>query len=758
MTATDVLEHQPAQPAAPTPPSRPRWEGWALAALLIGTAVAYLWNLGSSGWANSFYSAAVQAGSVSWKAFFFGSSDAANSITVDKPPASLWVMELSVRAFGLNSWSILVPQVLMGVASVALLWAIVRRYFGAAAGLLAGLVLAVTPVAALMFRFNNPDALLVLLTLAAAWALLRAIEDGRTRWLVLTGFFVGLGFLTKQLQVMLVVPPLALTYLLFGPPKLGKRIAQLFAALAAMVVSAGWWLLAVELWPADSRPWIGGSQNNSILELTLGYNGLGRLNGDERGSVVPGRDGGAVQGLSGGAVQGLSGGAVQGLGGSATETVVGAMPAGLPAGMPPGGMPGGMPPGGPGGGGGMWGSTGITRMFEPAQGGQIAWLIPAALILGVLGIVLRGRLARTDRKRATFVLFGSWLLTAGLVFSFMAGIFHAYYTVALAPMVAALVGAGAVTAWRHRNMLWVRVTAAVTMLVTALWSWELLGRSASFVPWLRWVILVAGLVVAAALLVPRSTARFASVVAAAAVLTALAGPAAYAIDTVATPHEGAIVSAGPNTGGMFGGHGGPAGRDGRGFGQRMGAQMPGGMGQAPGGTGQMPGGMGQVPGGVGQVPSAGRGGVAQAPGGLPPGEMPGGVGMGGFAAGGLLNGSRPSAELTALLTDGADRYTWVAAAIGSNSASGYQLATERPVMPIGGFNGSDPSPTLDQFRQYVADGKIHYFIAGGGMGGGMGGSGTASEISQWVTQNFTQRTVDGVTLYDLTSPTGQAGT
>ncbi|MFF0814773.1 glycosyltransferase family 39 protein [Rhodococcus sp. NPDC003318] len=761
MTTTSVLDHEPVVPDAPTPRPRPRWEPWALAALLIGTAVGYLWNLGASGWANSFYSAAVQAGSVSWKAFFFGSSDAANSITVDKPPASLWVMELSVRAFGLNSWSILAPQALMGVASVALLWAIVRRYFGAGAGLLAGLVLAVTPVAALMFKFNNPDALLVLLTLAAAWALLRGIEDGRTRWLVLTGVFVGLGFLTKQLQVMLVVPPLALTYLLFGPPKLGKRIAQLFAALAAMVVSAGWWLLAVELWPADSRPWIGGSQNNSILELTLGYNGLGRLNGDETGSVTPGRGGAATDGAAAQA---------------AGDAMAGAMPGG----------------GGPGGGGGMWGNTGITRMFEAAQGGQIAWLIPAALILGVLGIVLRGKLARTDTKRATFVLFGAWLLTTGLVFSFMAGIFHSYYTVALAPMIGALVGAGAVTAWRHRDLLWVRIVSAVTMVVTAVWSWELLGRSADFVPWLRWVILVVGIAAAAALLLPRLTGRLAAGAAVAAVLAAVAGPTAYAIDTVTTPHTGSIVTAGPNTGGMgFGGRGGPGGADGRSFGQRGGqagqmlggpaGQMPGGQaGQMPQGgqmgqTGRMPGATGTAPGAAGQLPGGmtpggtapAPNGAAQVPGGGQTGQLPAGAeagqtagGMGGGPAGGLLNGSKPSSELTAMLTDGADRYTWVAAAVGSNSASGYQLATQRPVMPVGGFNGSDPSPTLEQFQQYVADGKIHYFIGGGGggFGGGMGGSSNASEISQWVTENFTSTTVDGVTLYDLTSPTTRTGT
>ncbi|SEC47362.1 ArnT family glycosyltransferase [Rhodococcus koreensis] len=692
---TTTLE-QPKVETPEPPPARRRWEPWALAALLVGTAVAYIWGLGASGWANSFYAAAVQAGSESWKAFFFGSSDAANSITVDKPPMSLWLMSLSVRIFGLSSWAMLVPQALLGVGSVALLYATVKRWFGAPAGLLAGLVLALTPIAVLMFRFNNPDALLVLLMIASVWAMLRAVEDGRTRWMVLTGVFVGLGFLTKQLQVMLVVPPLALTYLFAGPPKFGKRLAQCFAALGAMIVSAGWWLLTVELWPASSRPWIGGSQNNSILELTLGYNGLGRLNGEETGSVTPG---GGARGEAGAAM----GDAMAG---------------------------GGFPGGGPGGGGGMWGSTGITRMFESAQGGQIAWLIPAALILLVAGLVVRGRAPRTDTQRASFVVWGLWLLVTGLTFSFMAGIFHAYYTVALAPAVAALVAIGSVTLWRRRDTLWVRAVLAVTLLATAAMSWVLLGRSASFVPWLKWAVVVAGVLAAVAVLIPALTrGRIAAVVTLAALFTGLAGPTAYAVDTIATPHTGSIVSAGPTVEGGrggFGGMGGPGGMDGAG---RMGGRTDGGA--AP----TMPG---------GAAPGATDGATAGATDGM------GGMGAMGGAAGGLLSGSNPGEELVSLLEQDAGNYTWVAAAIGSNSASGYQLATEDPVMPIGGFNGSDPSPTLEQFQQYVADGKIHYFIAGG-RGGGMGGDGTASEISTWVQANFTAVTVDGVTLYDLTS-------
>src|SRR6476620_9700202 len=200
-----------------------------LAAVLAGTAVLYLWNLGASGWANAFYSAAAQAGSQDWAAWFFGSSDAANSITVDKPPASLWIMGLSVRIFGLNPWSILVPQALMGVGAAWLLHLAVRRAAVQAtgdhtvahrAGLLGAAVLALTPVATLMFRFNNPDALLVLLMTAAGYGILRAIQEDRLRWLLLAGVFLGFGFLAKQLQVLLGVPGFAIAYALAGPHRL----------------------------------------------------------------------------------------------------------------------------------------------------------------------------------------------------------------------------------------------------------------------------------------------------------------------------------------------------------------------------------------------------------------------------------------------------------------------------------------------------------------------------------------------------------
>src|SRR5215831_17933878 len=297
-----VTDPWPPPPAASVPTRRgrvgalvrgraddPSWVRPSVLALLVLTGLLYLWGLGASGWANSFYSAAVQAGSSSWKAFFFGSSDAANFITVDKPPASLWVMDLSARVFGVNAWSILVPQALEGVAAVGLLYATVRRRFSAPAGLLAGAVFALTPVAALMFRFNNPDALLTLLLVGAAYAVTRALEDARTSWLLLAGGLVGLGFLTKMLQAFLVVPGFAAVYLLAAPTTLRRRVVQLLLGGAAMFAAAAWWVAIVALWPASSRPYIGGSQTNSILELIFGYNGFGRITGDETGSVVGGQ-------------------------------------------------------------------------------------------------------------------------------------------------------------------------------------------------------------------------------------------------------------------------------------------------------------------------------------------------------------------------------------------------------------------------------------------------------------------------------------
>ncbi len=689
-TRRDAAASEPDGPAPDTnPPSghgatddvttAPRPGGKAgrtvtLLALLAGTAVLYLWSLSASGYGNSFYAAAVQAGSQSWKAFFFGSLDAGNAITVDKPPASLWLMALSVRIFGLSSWSVLAPQALLGVATVGVTYASVRRTFerpgplreafrdtvdGHRAGLVAGALLALTPAAALMFRFDNPDALLVFLMTLAAYVTLRATERANGRTLAWAGVLIGFAFLTKMLQAFLVLPAFVLVYLVAAPTTLKKRLLHLVGAFAAMIVALGWWVAIVELVPASWRPYVGGSTNDSVLDLVFGYNGLARILG--RSTSVSG--------------------------------------AGSQA----------------GGGGGFGGTPSLARLFEQVSGGMITWLLPAALLLAAVAFVALRHAPRTDGRRAALILWTGWTVVTGLTFSLMEGTYHDYYVVALAPAIAAGVAVGGTILWNARHTWLGRAGLALAVAVSAGWAFVLLGRATGIYETLRWPVLVVGVLAALALLVAHRLPRaVAGLVLAVALAGAVTGPAAYTLNTVATPHTGSIVTAGPVSSssgpgaGTRGGFGpGQQGRDGRGA-------FPGG-GTAP------------------QGQTARTGG---APGGA------GGMGQSGTA----------SAELVTLLQADPGTYRWAAATTGSQSAATYQLASEQPVMAIGGFTGSDPSPTLAEFQAYVAAGDVHYFIAGGGFGGG-GGRGGSSEISTWVTAHYTASTVGGVTVYDLTQPT-----
>ncbi len=719
----------PAAPGAPTWPPGPRrgrfarfvrgkesdapWVRPALLLLLVGTAVLYLWDLSANGWANSFYSAAVQAGSKSWKAFFFGSSDASNFITVDKPPAFLWPMEISARIFGVNSWSILVPQALEGVATVGLVYLSVRRWFSAQAAILAGAVVALTPVAAMMFRYNNPDAMLALLLTGATYATMRGLEKAQTKWLVLAGALIGFGFITKMMQAFLILPVIAVVYLLAAPTGWWRRVWQVVLMGVSVVVAAGWWVAAVALTPAADRPYVGGSQNNSILNLIFDYNGFGRLTGNESGSV-----GGGV------------------------------------------------------GGAGMWGPTGWTRLFNDSFGNMMSWLLPGALVMGAVLLLVTLRTRRTDRERAALLLWGGSLVCIGLTISMAQGIIHPYYTVALAPPLGALVGIATMGLW-ERRATWVgRIGLAAGLGATVIWSYVLLGRTSDWFPALRPFVLVVGVLgVAAIVALPllRTVPKLAvGLVAVLGLGAALAAPLFSTVATAATPHDGAIPSVTPTPAGGQGGPGGtfPGGFAGRfpgggGFRRALGGGFPGGPGGFPSGAS----GQGAFPGGGfpgGGFPGGGTGS------GKPSATFPGlGGGLqrgqgGGAGGGGFLNASQSNPALTKLLQADASRYTWAAATVNSNNAAGYQLASGEPIMSIGGFNGTDPAPTLAQFENYVAAGKIHYFIASGGGGGGgfggpggfAGGSGSAddaSQITSWVESHFTAETVGGVTIYKLTS-------
>ncbi|TCC27686.1 glycosyltransferase family 39 protein [Kribbella speibonae] len=625
----------------------------AALAMLAGTALLYLWNLTASGYGNSFYAAAELAGTQSWKAWLFGSLDAGNAITVDKPPGALWVATAFARLFGFSSFTVLAPQAFMGIAAVGLLYLTVKRVAGPAAGLIAGSALALTPVAVLMFRFNNPDALLVLLMVTAAYFVVRSLEKASARWLALAGVAIGFAFLTKMGQALLVLPAFTLVYLIAAPTSLRRRLLHLVGALGALIVSAGWYVALVELWPASSRPYIGGSTNNSLLELALGYNGLGRL---------------------------LGGSGNGGGGGGSANT-------------------------------GFGGRTGITRMFGSAFGTEISWLLPAALIALVGGLWLTRRAPRTDLFRAGLVLWGGWLLVTAGVFSFMSGTIHPYYAVALAPAIGGLVGMGVVIAWKQRAALAARITLAAMVLATGVWDYVLLGRTSDFLPWAKYVVLAAGVLAGLLVLVGRRVRRVLPAVVLAVVVSLGLGSTAYAAATAAQTHNGSIPTSGPSSSAMGGGGGGTRGAGG-----------PGGSG-APTGT-----------------PPNGANGSTSSSSSSSTSSADGGGGMGGDAS--------ASSELTALLSN--TTTTWAAATSGSQSAASLELATGKSVIAIGGFSGTDDAPTLAQFKQWVAEGKISYYISGG-QGGGRDGSSAASEIQSWVESNYTATTVGSTTVYKLVS-------
>jgi len=479
VTATADLADVVDAPGPTAPPrTATRWPAVALTCLLIATGALYLWNLSINGYGNTFYAAAAQSGAKNWAAWFFGSLDPNNFITVDKPPAALWVTGLSVRLFGMNSWAVLVPQALMGVGAVAMLHAAVRRTVtdptrGAIAGLIAGSVLALTPAATLMFRYNNPDALLVLLMVAAAYFLMRAVPTASWRWLALVGVALGLAFLTKMLAGLLVLPAFGLTYLLFAPTNWRRRAVHMLGAAAALVISAGWWVAVVQLWPAGSRPYIGGSTDNSVLNLAFGYNGVDRIVGG--GTASHGHFGG-------------------------------------------------------------WGThAGVFRILSAEMGYEASWLIPAAVVAIVAAgyLAVRRRLSRMEA--AGFTTWTVWFVVCTVVFSYMTGVVHPYYTIALAPAAGALIGLAAVLS---------RSAAVAMVVVAAGWAIVLLHRAGLGAPWSRWLIGVAA-VTAVALLVAALTRwpRLTPVALAISLLASLAGTAMFSVATAATPHTGSIPNA-----------------------------------------------------------------------------------------------------------------------------------------------------------------------------------------------------------------------
>jgi 4-amino-4-deoxy-L-arabinose transferase-like glycosyltransferase len=507
-------------PSTPATVSATAWDRAALAALLVGTAAMYLWNITVNGMGNQFYAGAAQAGSKNWKALLFGSLDSQNFITVDKPPVSQWVMGLAGQIFGFSSASMLIPQALMAVAAVALLYGAVTRVSGRRAGLLAGAVLALTPVAALMFRYNNPDAVMVLLMMAGAYCTLRALERGSAKWMAWAGVALGFAFLAKMLEGLMVMPALGLAYLIAAPTPIRGRLGHLACALGAFAVSSGWFVLLTLLWPASSRPYIAGSTDNNFMNLVIGYNGFARVLGRDHRGAAAGLGGAQDGGIGSAAGAPGAHSALPGFGGQA---------------------------------------QGLPRLFTGEFGFEIGWLLPAALLAMLLVIVARGRAPRTDLVRAGAIVFGGWMVVDGVVLSYMQGMVHAYYCLSIAPAVAGMFAIGVHQMWRHRTSRFCRFGLAALILAAGMSGWWILGRNPGWLPALRWTTL-ALTVLAAVPLLPAPTSHPRRWVAAAALavglIGAVAAPGAYAIATIRAPHQGGgpiVGSAGVD---RAGGHGG----------------------------------------------------------------------------------------------------------------------------------------------------------------------------------------------------------
>ncbi|MFJ2514891.1 glycosyltransferase family 39 protein [Streptomyces griseoviridis] len=711
-SATDPLPHPnvspdwapPAPPAAP-PDRAPRWSLPALIAILVLAAVLYSWNLSGSS-LNSFYSAAVYSGTESWKAWFFGSLDAGNFLTVDKPPFALMVMGLSCRVLGFGTWQMMVPEVGAALGTIWILHSSVKRTFGHPAAAIAALVLALTPITVAINRDNNPDTILVLLMVSGAALALRATRDDRLLPLIGSAVCFGLAFNTKMLQGYIALPAVFAVYVVASRLGWKRKAVNLALAAVALAVSSFWWATAVSLVPADDRPYIGGSTDGSAWNLIMGYNGLGRVLGGE------GNGGG----------------------------------------------------GGGGGGGTFAGTAGIGRMFNDILGGQISWLIPFAGIALVAGLVRCGRAPRTDLTRAGLILWGGWLVLHYLTFAMAEGTMHPYYTTALAPGIAALTGAGGVMLWRafrggDARWTWV---LPVALAVTGGWAVVVLRRATDWNTWLWPAVGVLMALAVAGLLVFRSgdRARLLAASVAAAIVAALAGPAAYAASPALSSASGGMggtnPTAGPSTGGGFGG--GPGGGRGGGQGMPGGTRQDGGQanGEFPGGGQQGAGQGGTPPGGdgTGEAPQGGgapsgapSGGTSGGAGGeFPGGGMPGGGqmpgGNGGGAPGGMGGGpgggtGGADSGLITYLEKHQDGATWLLAVSNSQSAGQLILSSGKPVISMWGFTGSDRAMTLAKLKELVKKGELHYIQLGGG-GMGMGGDNSLSqEITTWVQKHGT---------------------
>jgi 4-amino-4-deoxy-L-arabinose transferase-like glycosyltransferase len=693
-----------------SPDGQPTWARPVLLGIAAVAAALYAWNITRAGLA-PFYSVAVKSMSESWKAFFYGAFDPKATITIDKLSGSFLPQALSARIFGYSAWSLALPQVIEGVISVLVMYRVVRRWAGVMPGLLAAAIFTLTPIAASMFGHSMEDGALTMCLVLAADAYQRAVTQARLRSLIWAGVWVGLGFQAKMLQAWIVLPALAVGYLMAASAPLRRRLWQLGVAGIVMLAVSLSWIALYTFTPASDRPYVDGSTDNSAVAMVFGYNGLERFGIKINGAVTSG------PGVASGGF-GRAGSAQSGTGGPTGFPARGEFPAhggtSGGSGFPGGTVPGGTVPGGtvPGGGAGLRltsaGSfgTGWTKLLGSEYGPEIGWLYPLAVLSLVFGLVWTRQAKRTDQVRAGFIMWGTWLVTFGLVFSKMSMIPHTAYVASLAPPLAALSAAGTVMFWRaYRAGGWRGWVLPAAVAVQSAWALFLWRDYGGFLPWARDAIAVAGIAAIAAMVVAklsrRAWARLATVGLAVGVAAVLAAPGTWAASVLDAKYAGSSfnASAGP-AGGGFGGFGG--------FG--------------------------------------GRSGVA-------------GVSAGG---GGMLGASTTLTSTENRIYDYVNAHRdgagYLMAVDSWSQASPYILTTGQEVLAMGGFSGSVPEPTLARVEQLVHSGQLRFFLISGesGLGPAMGGHGsTSAAIDSWVDSACTKVPAAD---YGATATTSASGT
>jgi 4-amino-4-deoxy-L-arabinose transferase-like glycosyltransferase len=703
-----------------SPADQPRWARPALLCIAAVAAVLYAWNIQRSGFAY-YYAVAVKSMSVSWEAFFFGALDPGATITLDKLAGSFLPQALSARLFGYHPWLLTLPQVIEGVMSVLVMYRLVRRWFGAAAGLLAAALFALTPIAAAMFGRPMEDGALTLCLVLAADAFVRALAEARLRSLIVSGVWVGIGFQTKMLQAWMVLPAMALAYLFAAPINWRRRFAHLSLAGVVMLTVSLSWVLFFAVTPASARPYLDGTANNNPFTMVFAYNGLNRL-----GFNVPG----------------------------VVSSIFNS-----PGGRIPRGTPGGDVANG------FFGTVGPGKLLGQPLASQVGYLYPLALISLVIGLVWYRRGARwipakvantvTGDPRQTrlawggFMFWGVWLVTYGLVFSRIR-LWHTAYLSSLAPPVAALSAAGIVMLWRgyrDRGGLWLPLLPA-TMAIELAWTFKVSSKYPKFLPQLNWIALGAALIAMLVLIAGGWLRRDVRVRLSPAMALGCAAmfvvPSAWAISVLNPAYSGTAFDAAAGPGGLLGlGQGRPTGRaPGRSPvpGQ---SQVPGG-GQVPGagqpsrmvggnvGTGALPGRPRPVGSSPAGVPGSGARGPA-GPGRSGPAGPPGNPFDGGTET---LTPAQQRLDDYLMAHRAGARF--VAATTYWNSARPYIMATGQPVLPMGGYSGSVPQPTFAAVQQMVTTGELRYILVGGGSSfGGDPQDTELSRIEAWVTTQCT---------------------